>query len=153
MTGDSIESNGSESAYLIVRVGNVLCALPAAHAVETMRPMPVEAVAGAPPFVRGVSIIRGAPVPVVDLQLLFEGADHPCTRLVTVRVGDRRVALAVDSVIGLRVFGDSVAGDMPPLLGRAQADVVETIGTLDGHLLRVMNAGRWVPPQVWEAVP
>ena len=51
---------------LVVMVGARACAIPLDHVAETMRPLPIEPVAGTPGFVRGVSVIRGAPTPVVD---------------------------------------------------------------------------------------
>jgi purine-binding chemotaxis protein CheW len=45
------------SRSLVVRVCARLCVVPLAHVVETMRPLPVERIAGTPSFVRGVSII------------------------------------------------------------------------------------------------
>ena len=46
------------SASLICRVGDLLCAVPLALVGETMRPLPVEPLAGVPSYVRGVAIIR-----------------------------------------------------------------------------------------------
>jgi chemotaxis signal transduction protein len=45
-----------------------------------MRPLRIEPVGGTPGFVRGVSMIRGAPTPVVDLKALLENSEnHPGT--------------------------------------------------------------------------
>src|ERR1700733_14675484 len=97
---------------LLFRVRARLCALPLAHVVETMRPLPVEAMAGAPRCVRGLAIIRGAPIPVVDVaELLGEGSvqtdtgtrSQPAARFVAVKVADRGIALAVDGVLGVRL--------------------------------------------------
>ena len=56
------------SPVLIVMAGARACAIPLDYVAETMRPLPIEPVAGTPGFVRGVSVIRGAPTPVVDLK-------------------------------------------------------------------------------------
>ena len=58
---------------LLVRAAGRLCAVPIAHVVEVMRALPVEPIPGAPSFVPGLAIIRGAPMPVVDLGLLTGG--------------------------------------------------------------------------------
>jgi len=103
----------SSPGYLLVRAGTLTCALPLSHVVETMRPLPIEPLANAPAFVRGLSIIRGAPVPVVDLgALLNTPSSRPPPRFVTVRAGERRVALAVDGILGLRDIASLSLDDM-----------------------------------------
>jgi purine-binding chemotaxis protein CheW len=116
--------------------------------VEVMRVGPIAAVAGAPAFVSGLSLIRGAPTPVVQVALLLGGRVAPPRRLVTVRAGGRIVALAVDAVLGLRWIGD--AAEPPPLLRQATADVVSAIGALDAELLLVLNTARLIPEAVYE---
>ncbi|HEY2928565.1 chemotaxis protein CheW [Piscinibacter sp.] len=136
---------------LICRVQARLCALPLAHVVETLRALPVEAVVGAPHFVRGLAVIRGAPVPVVDTARLL--GEHAGTggRFVTVTVGERRVALAVDSVLGVRPVPAGSLHQLPPLLQEAGADVVAAIGLLDAELLLVLHSTRLLPDDAWGA--
>lgn len=136
---------------LIVRVGTRVCAIPVRHVDETMRPLCVEAVAGTPKFIRGVSVIRGAAVPVVDLQVLLESGEITATfgRFVTVKVGERRLALGVDSVVGLTLLDPKHVGELPPLLRDVDADLIEAIGTQDTHLLVVLRATRIISDEVW----
>jgi purine-binding chemotaxis protein CheW len=138
---------------LLFRVRARLCALPLAHVVETMRPLPVEAMAGASSCVRGLAIIRGAPVPVIDVAVLLreeavrpEAAvrEQPSARFVSMRVGERAIALAVDGVIGVRTLASASLRDLPPLLRDAEVDVVGAIGTLDAELLFVLRTARLV---------
>jgi len=134
---------------LICRVAARLCALPLAHVVETMRPLPVEAVTGAPHFVRGLAVIRGVPVPVVDTAHLLGAQATSADRFVTVVVGERRVALAVDSVLGVREVPADSLHQLPPLLHDAGADVVAEIGLLDAELLLVLSSARLLPDDSW----
>src|ERR1039458_3558579 len=101
---EGIGLNEREMTMLLCRVHGRRCALPLEHVVETMRPLPIGPLAGAPPGVSGLAVIRGAPVPVVDLSRLFSSdvgyIEVAPTRFVTVRVGQRVVALAVDRVEG-----------------------------------------------------
>jgi purine-binding chemotaxis protein CheW len=140
----------SGPAVLLVRAGSHVCALPLDHVVETMRPLAIEPVAGGPSFVRGLSRIRGAPVPVVDLRSILgtdvnARGDAEVRRFVTLRVGGRRVALAVEAVVGVLRLEQARLRDMPPLLREAVGGAVEAAGTLDGELLLVLRAGRLVP--------
>ena len=138
---------------LLCRVRERLCSLPLEHVVETMRPLPVQSLAGAPAFVLGMSIIRGAAIPVVDVGLVLGTDDPPKpTRLVTVRSGENQVALSVEEVLGVRELTLTSLRGLPPLLGEAAADVVYAIGTLDTNLLFALQAARIVPDSVWQAI-
>lgn len=136
---------------LVVTVGALACALPLQHVAETMRPLPIEPVAGAPRFVRGVSVIRGVPTPVVDLKSLVGNGEHSATygRFVTLKLGERRVALGVDGVVGLRTLDSSQLGELPPILRGVATDPIEALGARDAQLLVVLQAARIVPEEVW----
>ena len=81
------------SPVLVVMVGARTCAFPLQHVAETMRPLPIEPIAGTPGFVRGVSVIRGVPTPVVDLKALLENSENSPSygRFVALKLDDRRV--------------------------------------------------------------
>jgi purine-binding chemotaxis protein CheW len=139
---------------LLVRVPAALCAFPLAEVIETMRPLPIEPLANTPNFIQGVARIRGAAVPVVELTVLFRGdhrGDVP-TRFVTLRVGQRCVALSVQSVIGIADVSDQVFGDLPPLLKTIRTELIQTLGTLDAEFLVMLNTARLVPDSVWQAL-
>src|SRR5215468_8425951 len=98
---------------LAVRAGARMLALPIESVVETMRPLPVEPLAGAPSFVLGLAVIRGAAIPVVDV------AGETPGRFVTLRLGARRIALAVEAVLGLAALEPATLSGLPPLLDGA----------------------------------
>ena len=130
---------------LVCRVSSRLCALPLTHVRETMRPLPIEPIAGVQAPVSGVAIIRGEAVPVLDMSRLLIGAEAQPQRFVTLRVGDRSVALAVDAVVGIRTIPAEASQDLPPLLREADGDAVARIGTLDAELLVVLQDSRLLP--------
>lgn len=136
---------------LVVAVGARACAIPLCHVVETMRPLPIGPVTGTPGFVRGVAVIRGAPTPVVDLGALLGNSGNSATygRFVTLKLGERRVALGVDGVGGVRHLDSAQLGELPPLLRDVAADLVESVGVRDAELLVVLRAARLVPEEVW----
>lgn len=144
-------AHGREDLWLLCRAGSSLCALPLANVVEIMPALRIEPVAGAPPFVRGLSIIRGAPTPVVDIAHLFGGCTAPSRRLVTVKTGTRVVALEVDSVLGVRsIVTASNTEPLPPLLREAMSDMVSAIRRLDADLLVFLDTARVVPEALLE---
>jgi purine-binding chemotaxis protein CheW len=142
---------------LICRVQTRLYALPLTHVVETLRPLPVEPLAGAPDFVCGVCLIRGEPCPVIDAARLLGATakatttDGPSARFVTVLAGPHQVALAVDGVQGVRPVPPAVLRELPPLLKEASSEAVATIGRLDAHLLVVLRGGRLLPEALLHA--
>jgi len=130
---------------LICRLRTCLCALPLEDIVETLRPLPIEPVSGAPGYVLGLSIIRGVPLPVVDVSQLLSGRTSTPVRLVVVKTGERRVAMAVDNVVGIQQIPADQLRDLPPLLRDAGAAVVSAVGTLDAELFMVLSGSRIIP--------
>lgn len=143
------DGTGQVRAMLIFCVGSRLCALPVETVIETMRPLPVALIAGAPAFVQGVSVIRGEPLPVVDAAALLEETEARSDRLITLTVNGRNVALAVDSVLGVHEMSDESLHALSPLLDEAGGELISAIGTLDAELLVVLERARLVPEEVW----
>jgi purine-binding chemotaxis protein CheW len=140
------------SQVLVVRAANRVCVLPVTETLETMRPLPSGPIAGMPPFVLGISIIRGGPVPVVDLAMLLSGkAGTNVTRFVVLRSADRRVALAVESVIGIRYLDTEVLGAFPFQTNGQTCEAIQAIGALDGELLIALDTKHLVPGELWKS--
>lgn len=138
---------------LICRVGTRLCGIPLKHVIETMRPLPVEPLGNAPTFVDGLALIRGLPTPVLDAQRLLGGAaeQKARARYVTLRLGERCAALAVDAVLGVRQIDSTELHELPALL-RDSSDRITALGTLDHELFVVLEQARLVPETVWAAL-
>lgn len=143
--------SGELRHVLLVRARSWTCALPIRDVVETMRALPVRQVAGAPPFVRGLAIIRGSMLPVVSLGTLLGAAGEATgRRFVTVRAGEGRLAaLEVNEVLGARHIDTAALDVMPPLLSEALPDLVERLGALDGQILAVLKAATLLPDALW----
>jgi purine-binding chemotaxis protein CheW len=135
---------------LVCTVGSQRCAIPLRSVAETMRPLPVDRIRGAPPFVIGLSMIRGAPVPVLDAGLLVFGVDCAADagRFVTLDLNGRQVGLAVTSVVGIRLL-PAQASSLPPLLGGEAASRIEAVARLDSELHVVLNEAHLLPESVW----
>ncbi len=129
---------------LLCRVPPRLIGMPVEHVIETMRPLPIERVSGAPHFVAGVSVIRGAAVPVVDTSRLFDEDAIQAERFVTVRAGERSVALAVGQIVGTRILRTDSLRSLPPLLRSTARGSVDAIGALDDQLLLVLRSSHLV---------
>lgn len=113
-----------------------------------MRMLPIEAVAGAPDYVHGLSIVRGVPVPVVNAGMVMGHEASEPTRLIALKAAARIIALAVDEVIGITPIAADAFGELPPLLRDAATDAIAAIGARDRDLLVFLRAGRLVPDGV-----
>lgn len=143
---------GTHQSWLLCRAASMLCALPVEQVLEVMRVLPVEPFAAAPRYVLGLSIIRGVPVPVVDIGLIVGSAATKAARLVTVKTAGRTIALAMQGVIGITEIGAAAFDQLPPLLQDAAADTIAGIGARDSGLLIFLRAGRIVPEQILDAL-
>jgi purine-binding chemotaxis protein CheW len=141
----------NQQLMLVFEARRHLCAMPAQHIVETMRPLAVEPLAATSDFVLGLSTIRDRSVPVVDVgALLGAGSERHCTRFIVLRVENRFVALAVGAVQGVRKASLQSLQDLPPLLGEAAH--IASVGALDSAFLLVLRAGR-ILADVAETIP
>jgi purine-binding chemotaxis protein CheW len=146
-------SGGEGRAVLLCGVGSLLCALPLEQVSETMRPLPVTRLSSPVPFLSGLSVVRGLPVPVVALgQLLGLGTNEFGTRLVLVKLAERRVALAVDQVIGVRWLASAAVSELPPLFRGASAEAIRAVGALDAQLLLLLETSKIVPDFTWASL-
>lgn len=142
--------------FLISRIGSSAVAIPLQHVRETLRPLPVTQFPGMPPFLLGLAILRGIPVPIIDLGRLLGSNASPRTsqpgRFVSLRVGNRTLGLAVDAVVGVRTLPASVLADVPPLLREIGSSHLSLIGALDAELLILLEASRLIPESAWAAI-
>jgi purine-binding chemotaxis protein CheW len=138
---------------LICRVRCRFCALPLPHVSETMRPLPVEPLTRPLPFVNGIAIIRGAPVPVIDPGSLLGTDEAPRpTRFVTLAVDGRHLALAVEGVVGIRDLPAADLEALSPLLRDVGTEFISAVGVLDAALLIVLRSTRILSDATWNAL-
>lgn len=145
----------SDEAVLVVGLESGVYALRLGHVREIMRALPVEAVAGAPAFVLGVTRVRGEAAPVVDLASFLAAApavDRPEGRWIRVDLGGRSLILVVDEVHGVRQLPADVMRTLPALLAGARHGAVDELALLDEQLVRVLATGLRMPGDVWTAL-
>lgn len=137
---------------LLCGSGGRLCALPLSQVGETLRPLPVTPIPDMPPCVLGASILRGEAVPVVALSALLGAPPTEPARFVSLRLGERYAALAVDKVFGVRALPAAVLDQTPPLFDAGADAQLAGISARDTELLVVLRAARAVPDSVWQAL-
>jgi purine-binding chemotaxis protein CheW len=138
-----MSATGSDDRpFLVVRVGERLLAVPLDDVVETMRALPLEAIAGVPPWLAGVAIIRGVPVPVVAMGVMLTIPAAVHRRFITLKVGARSVAIAVDAVLGVRNITALPLHAAAPLLQGVGCAAIDALATLDAELVLVLRTCR-----------
>ena len=135
------------SVSLVFRAGSMLCALRLDEVIETMRPLDTRPLAGTPAFVRGVSIMRGVPTPVVDVARLVGGEQAAVLRFVAVRTEHGPVAFATGAVLGTR----ATPPVGPAVFPGASSRLVAGVGTVDSEPILLLQSRRVVPEEVWAA--
>ncbi|MFI5493682.1 chemotaxis protein CheW [Actinoplanes sp. NPDC051859] len=136
---------------LVFRAGPLLCALRIEDVIETMRPLTTHPLAGTPPFVSGICIMRGVPTLVIDVARLLGGVTTPAGRFVAVRTERGPVAFAISSILGVRPVGAGTTAGQEALLGDAPARLIDAVGTMDSEPVLVLRGMRLVPDEVWAA--
>lgn len=137
---------------LFCRVRSRLCALPVDCVSEVMRALPISKLEGAPAFVLGLAVIRGAAAPIVDAGAMLGAGRARNAYFVSAGPPERRFALAVDGVLGLRAPAPADGDAGLPFLEVAGADAVSSVRALGQEILFVLRAARIVPPATWKLV-
>jgi purine-binding chemotaxis protein CheW len=138
--------------FLLVRAAGQLCAIAAANVVEIMRPLPLRPCDPSCRAVTGLAVVRGQPLPVVELGKLLtkastgSSAEEPVRRFVSLRTGkSAAVVLAVSAVVGLRELSPTQYRELPPLMAQLSPEAVAQIGVVDGEFFAVLEAARLLP--------
>jgi purine-binding chemotaxis protein CheW len=118
--------------HVRVLAGGEHYALPVEQVLEATDVGDVTPVPGAPPEVLGVRNLRGAVVAVIDLRLLLGiSAADPPGRIVVAEDGDRRAALAVESIVAVDELPEATESASSPLLSATALVDGELVGVLD----------------------
>lgn len=137
---------------LKVRIGERLCALPLAEVQEVFRPLPMQQLAHAPFGVAGLTIVRGEPVPVLDLGPALSGAPSPVGRFVSMKAGGRTLVLAVSEVLGVARPKHGELSSLAPLTRALAPEAITALGQVDQELLAVLSAAHLLSGEAWQHV-
>lgn len=138
----------TETSLVVVHAGGHPVGFRVRDVIETMRPLGLDPVPGAPDVLLGVATIRGEAVPVLDLRRLLGAEPAAAERWITLRAG-RVVALAVDLVEGLVTVSGA---DLPPLVRDLDRDRLEGLAMRDGELVQLLRAASLLDDDVRRAL-
>jgi purine-binding chemotaxis protein CheW len=104
----------------------------------------------APSFVEGVTNLRGAVLPVIDLRRRFE---LPVvertreTRIVVTNMNDIKIGMIVDAVSEVLTISDALIEPTPPIVSNGKAEFIHGIVKLGERLVILLDLGRVLSDQ------
>lgn len=103
----------------------------------------VTRIANVPEFIKGVTNLRGAIVPIVDLRLKFalgeaDYADH--TVVIVLNIGERVVGMVVDSVSDVIALSSEHVKPAPEFGGQMNTAYLEGLASIDDRMLILIDA-------------
>ena len=98
-----------------------------------------------PPYVKGVTNLRGSVLPVIDLRIRFAldtKEDTRQTRIIIVTMGSIKVGVVVDGVSEvLRVSEESIE-PLPPMVNSVNSVFLKGIVRLENRLIILLELGK-----------
>lgn len=143
-------SRAGAPLFLAFRLADRLFALPIEEVEEVFSLLPIEPVLAGPPWLKGVILVRGRLIAVIDaaaqLGLRRERPAPEDSHLVAIGDGSgRRAALEVDEVIGLEDLASAAAWEPEEIDAPGP---VARVADLDGSVYRILD-----PARLLERVP
>ena len=131
-----------EMQYVIFSLGREEYAVEILSVQEIIRPTEITRVPKAPPFVKGVSNLRGSIIPIIDSHTrlgLSEGIQKAETnRVIICRNEDTPIGLTVDYVSEvLSLSADNI--EIPQVMNHLDKHFIKGIGKVDDRLLIILD--------------
>jgi purine-binding chemotaxis protein CheW len=96
----------------------------------------------APDCMKGITSLRGAILPVIDLAKRFEMAELPLTRdtrIVVTFIGNRKVGMIVSAVSEVVTIDENSIEPPPPLVSTVNSEFLNGIVRFDKRLVILLN--------------
>lgn len=128
--------------YLAFRLGSEEYGIDILKVQEIREFEPTTKLANVPPFILGLSNLRGAIVPIIDLRIKFHlgevNYDH-LTVTIILNIGERIVGIVVDSVSDVMALSAEQIRPAPPMGTMMDTDNLIGLGTLEDRMLILVD--------------
>ncbi|WP_413795334.1 MULTISPECIES: chemotaxis protein CheW [unclassified Pseudomonas] len=145
--------------YLTFSVGQEMFAVGTPCVREIVEYGPITPLPMAPPKVRGITNLRGAAIPVLDLGLCFGGAqtlENPRTCIVMLEIhgssGVGLVGIIVDAVSEVLEIPTEQIEPAPALQGRLSPEFVVGVGKLSDRFVLLLDIEHLLSRNDWSAL-
>ena len=128
--------------YLAFRLGNEEYGIDILKVQEIRGYEPTTKLASVPPFILGLSNLRGAIVPIIDLRIKFnlgEAKYDHLTVTIILNIGERIVGIVVDSVSDVTALLPEQIRPAPSMGTMMDTDNLIGLGTLEDRMLILVN--------------
>jgi len=133
------------SEYLTFRLGNEEYGIDILKVQEIRGYEPPTRVANAPAFIKGVSILRGTIVPIIDMRLRFacpSAEYNQLTVAIILNPHDRVVGMVVDSVSDVIELADEQVRPAPEVESAIDARCIRGLGAVGERMLILLDIER-----------
>jgi purine-binding chemotaxis protein CheW len=139
------ELSGAAGQFATFRVGDLYFGIEVMRVQEVLRFQPITRVPLATSVIEGLINLRGQIVTAIDLRRrlgLAKSETGNCPMNIVVRSQDGPVSLLVDEIGDVLNVDPQSWEKAPPTLTKEQAEMVEGVFKLEGHLLLLLNTER-----------
>ena len=137
----SFQITASGIQVVVLELGNEFYGIEIGHIQEIVRLQPTRSVPDSPDLIDGITSLRGAILPVLDLRRRLGvpvSGTNTHTRLVVTDVGSETVALIVDGVSEiLAILPDEI--EEPDSLMTSDDGLIVGVAKVDGRLIVILD--------------
>ncbi len=142
----SVRNHSAERQLVIFELSGEHYGVDILRVDSIIRPQPVIQVPHAPNFVEGVTNLRGAVLPIVDLHRRFNLSAREATkdtRIVVVETGQTKVGMVVDAAVEVRKVPEEAIDPLSPLVSTADSAFITGIAKVgEQRLIIVLDVER-----------
>lgn len=142
LTGTSSVAAGAPREYLAFRLGNEEYGIDILKVQEIREFEPTTKLANVPPFILGLSNLRGAIVPIIDLRIKFnlgEPKYDSLTVTIILNIGQRIVGIVVDSVSDVIALPPEQIRPAPAMGTLMETDKLIGLGVLEDRMFILVD--------------
>lgn len=139
---DELSAFPSDEQLVVFGLGDGMYGVSVEKVEAIIKMQPITRVPKTPNFIRGVTNLRGAVLPVIDLNLRLgrlQTADDNETRIIVVRSSLGLAGLVVDRVDSVRQVPASLIEPPPPMTRSAHAAYFRGVARLEDHLVLLLD--------------
>ena len=140
--GKQSEGDQIASEYLTFTLGNEEYAIDILKVQEIRGYDKPTLIANAPPFIKGVTNLRGTIVPIVDMRLRFDCAQaeyNSFTVVIILNLRERVVGIVVDSVSDVMELTPEQVRTAPDIESSIDAQCIRGLGSVGDRMLILLD--------------
>jgi purine-binding chemotaxis protein CheW len=131
-----------EKQLVIFELGNEYFGVDIAAVESIIKMQEITRVPQAPDFVEGITNLRGAVLPVIELRKRLGLPDHDRdkeTRIIVVNLDDMEVGMVVDAVWEVITISDDIIEPTPPMVTTVDTGFITGIARLEERLVILLD--------------